>query len=217
VAPLNLTRKTRVDATKLLAIKDRAWSNATVVPTQQWKCGYCNREVGSSTGFQVQSPAGPNFFIRLCGNCNGPTFFTPEGEYSPAAKPGNTVEHVPDDLAGLFNEARASASAGAYTAAVLTCRKILMHVAVSQGSKANQGFFDYITYLASKGYVPPNGTVWVDYIRTRSNEANHEIVLMTQADALALINFVEMLLRFIYELPRLAPVPPVAQAAPPST
>ena len=56
--------------------------------------------------------------------------------------------------------------------------------------------------------MPPNGKVWVDYIRQRGNEANHEIALMTQQDAEALITFVEMLLRFIYEFPGMVPTPP---------
>ena len=165
-------------------------------------------------GFQIQGAGSSLFYLRLCGNCNGPTFFTPEGDYSPGSLPGNPVEHVPDELAPLKHEARASAAAGAYTAAVLTCRKMLMHIAAQQGAKPNQSFIDYVTYLADKGYVPPNGKVWVDYIRQRSNEANHEILLMTREDAIALINFVEMLLRFIYELPNLAPTPPAAPATP---
>jgi Domain of unknown function (DUF4145) len=206
-----------MDAAKLAGIKDRPWSNATPQPSQQWKCGYCNHDVGSNTGYAVQAPgSGLIFYIRFCGNCNGPTFFTPEGDYSPGVLPGSPVQHVPDELAPLFAEARASAAAGAYTSAVLTCRKMLMHIAVLQGAKAGQSFFDYVTYLAKEGYVPPNGKVWVDYIRLRSNEANHEIVLMTKEDALALVTFVEMLLRFIYELPNLAPAAPgdSAPAAP---
>src|ERR1700736_5901256 len=177
---VDLTAEHLMDVTKLLAIKDRPWNSATVLPAQQWKCGYCNREVGSSTGFSVQSSGGPSFYIRLCGNCNGPTFFTPEGDYMPGALPGHPVQHAPPELAPLFNEARTSAAAGAYTPAVLTCRKMLMHIAVALGAKANQNFFDHVTYLAEKGYVPPNGTVWVDYIRIRSTEANHEIVLMAK-------------------------------------
>lgn len=202
-----------MDAVKLAGLKDRPWPGATVQPAQHWKCGYCNREVGSSTGYCVQMPNGPSFYIRICGNCNGPTFFAADGDYSPGALPGNPIEHVPAELAPLFQEARASAAAGAHTSAVLTCRKMLMHIAVLQGAKAGQSFFEYITYLAKEGYVPPNGTVWVDYIRRRSNEANHEIVLMTKEDAIALIAFVEMLLRFIYELPNLAPAAPGAPPA----
>ena len=49
------------------------------------------------------------------------------------------------------------------------------------------------------------GEDWVDYVRRRSNEANHEIVIMTDTDSMALINCVEMLLRLIYEFPRKVP------------
>jgi hypothetical protein len=44
-----------------------------------------------------------------------------------------------------------------------------MHIGVEQG--------------AAKGYVPPNGKAWVDVIRTKGNEANHQIQLMNAGDA----------------------------------
>ena len=47
--------------------------------------------------------------------------------------------------------------------------------------------------------------VGFDYIRTRANEANHEIQLMNAEDAQALITFVEMLLKFIYQFPNMVP------------
>jgi hypothetical protein len=89
-----------------------------------------------------------------------------------------------------------------------------MHIAVDKGAKANQAFLDYINYLADKGYIPPDGRVWVDYIRQRSNEANHEIVLMSREDAVGLVSLTEMLLRLIYELPNLAPATQIQLPAP---
>jgi hypothetical protein len=112
---------------------------------------------------------------------------------------------VPDTLNQLYQEARDSAAAGAYTGAVLLCRKMLMNIAVNQGAQENQSFQEYVKYLAGNNYIPPHGQGWVDYIRTRGNEATHEIALMTEQDAIALITFVEMLLRFIYEFPSMVP------------
>jgi hypothetical protein len=83
-----------------------------------------------------------------------------------------------------------------------------MHIAVDAGAPENQSFLDYVNALAAKGFIPPQGKDWVDYIRTRGNEANHEILLMGQDDSKALVSFVEMLLRFIYELPKLVPATP---------
>jgi hypothetical protein len=84
---------------------------------------------------------------------------------------------------------------------------MLMSIAVAQGDTADKGkpFAKYVDFLSDKGFVPPNGKVWVDYIRQRANEANHEIALMGENDAIALIAFVEMLLRFIYEFPNMVP------------
>jgi hypothetical protein len=126
--------------------------------------------------------------------------------------PGNPVKHVPQELDSLFIEAREATAASAYTAAVMACRKMLMHIAVEKKAKEGLTFLDYVDYLATNGYVPPDGKVWVDYIRKRGNEANHQIVLMNREDAVALIGFVEILLRFIYELPKM--VPPIDAPAP---
>jgi hypothetical protein len=93
----------------------------------------------------------------------------------------------------------------AYTAAVLACRKILMHIAVEKQAQENQSFVVYVEYLAGKHYVPPGGEGWVDHIRKKGNEANHEIKLMSKADAEELITFVEMLLKLIYEFPARVP------------
>lgn len=82
-----------------------------------------------------------------------------------------------------------------------------MHIAVAQGAKEGESFLGYVTYLADKGFVPPNGRGWVDHIRAKGNEANHEIKLMTPEDSAELVGFVEMLLKFIYEFPNRIPKP----------
>jgi hypothetical protein len=82
-----------------------------------------------------------------------------------------------------------------------------MNIAVSNGAKEGLKFIEYVQYLADKGYVPPNGKTWVDHIRTKGNEATHEIALMDKAAAEDLIAFTEMLLKFIYEFPSRVPTP----------
>jgi hypothetical protein len=146
-------------------------------------------------------------WIRICPDCKGPTLFTRSGQRSPGTAPGKEVADVPEDVARLYKEARVSAGAGAHTASVLACRKILMHVAVAEGAKPGEDFIKYVEYLESKNYLPPKGKLWVDYIRKRGNKANHEIELMEEQDSIALITFVEMLLRFIYEFPNMVPQP----------
>jgi hypothetical protein len=88
-----------------------------------------------------------------------------------------------------------------FTSAVLTCRKLLMHIAVEKGAPIGKSFLDYVEYLADKHYVPPDGMGWVDQIRKKGNEANHEIKIMSRDDAEELIEFSEMLLKIVYEFP----------------
>jgi len=125
------------------------------------------------------------------------------------APAGYDVKDLPKDIEGLYNEARVSASSGAPTASVLSLRKLLMNIAVNKGAPVNGTFQNYVDYLASKGYVPPDGKGWVDHIRNKGNDANHEIALMSPSDAHELIDFAGMLLRFIYEYPSRVPKKPV--------
>ena len=82
-----------------------------------------------------------------------------------------------------------------------------MNIAVSHGAKPGETFLSYVEYLATAGYVPPNGKGWVDYIRKKGNEATHEIALMSAEDATRLVAFSEMLLKFIFEFPATIPAP----------
>lgn len=144
--------------------------------------------------------------MHPCPNCEQPNVFILKVQV-PTWPPGADVQNLPKDIEALYKEARKCVGAGADTSAVLACRKLLMNIAVAQGTKEGQRFIDYVNYLAEKGYVPPNGKGWVDHIRSKGNEANHEIKLMTAADAEELIVFLEMLLKFIYEFPNRVPKP----------
>ena len=80
-----------------------------------------------------------------------------------------------------------------------------MNIAVAEGAPEGKRFIEYVEYLDQKGFVPPKGKGWVDYIRQKGNEATHEIALMTADDARGLVEFVEKLLRDIYDFPARVP------------
>jgi hypothetical protein len=120
----------------------------------------------------------------------------------PSPKFGNPVGGIPDNLvAMLYDEARSCMGVGAFTASILCCRKLLMNVAVSIGAKEGLSFISYVKFLSDGGYVPPGSDVWLDHIRDKGNEANHKIEISNKVDAEELLNFTEMLLRFVFELP----------------
>ena len=181
------------------------WQGLGNISSKEYKCGYCDNLVASNKGYYADQP---NYFIYVCPHCHGPSYFPPGGIQIPGVAPGNDVGHLPNDVDSLYREARNCVAASAYTAAVLTCRKLLMNIAVAQDAKAGKSFLFYVDYLAEEGYVPPNGRGWVDHIRRKGNEANHEIILMSKEDAEELISFAEMLMKFIYEFPAKVPAQP---------
>jgi hypothetical protein len=183
------------------------WQNEIPITPRVYICGYCGAKVGPDKGLFTSSHPRIQLFLYFCSYCGQPTYFDDQGRQFPGVRFGNEVTHLPAPIEQLYGEARGAMSSQAYTPAVLACRKILMNVAVSLGAKAGDSLVSYVQFLADKGYVPPNGKHWVDHIRTKSNEANHEITLMSKDEAEKLITFVEMMLKFIYELPNVVPVP----------
>jgi hypothetical protein len=180
------------------------WASITNIPSQQFTCGHCGREIASEHGWVGLSTydSKPQGYVAVFHFCQRPTFLDDRGRQFPSAAPGGPVEGVTDtNVSALYDEARRASSAGSFTAAVLCCRKLLMHIAVSKGAKANQTFVQYVEYLADKSYIPPDAKSWVDHIRTKSNEANHEIVILSIDDAVELVSFSEMLLKVIFEFP----------------
>lgn len=177
------------------------WWNAESLPPRTYICGFCDDKVSANTGFSTLSFTSETHKIYLCPSCKSPTLFGGSELQYPKPMPGTVVEGLPADIAKLYAEVRQAAGAGASTPSVLACRKLLMHLAVGFGAEAGERFVHYIDYLVSEGYVAPNSRSWVDFIRTKSNEANHEIVLMEAEDATMLLTFVEMMMRSIYEMP----------------
>lgn len=185
------------------------WHQTRALPSKRFICGFCNTTVASVTGYKLgHQPDGSGPFaggVYICPNCGGPVFLDMQGIQHPAPVLGNPVENVPKELHDLYEEARRCTGQNCFTASVLLCRKLLMHIAVEKAAAAGLKFIQYVEFLSDKGYVPPNGKDWVDHIRKKGNEATHEIVLMSEDDAKDLLVFSEMLLRFNYEFPNRIP------------
>jgi hypothetical protein len=176
----------------------KEWVNVGTFQSRSFTCGHCGKDVSANKGFYRTQPKQKIF---ICHHCGQPTFFS-DSEQVPGATYGKSVGGIDDTgVSGIYEEARKAVGSGSATAAVLCCRKLLMHVAVSKGAKEGETFASYVEFLATKNYVPPDAKEWVDHIRKIGNEANHEIKLMTPADAKELIDFCEMLLKVIYEFP----------------
>jgi hypothetical protein len=186
-----------------------SWQHAANLTSREYHCGYCSNPLASNVGYwrglHNDGSGNPNQFIYICHHCRSPTYFDDKNQQTPGIRFGADVKGIDEaTVETLYNEARDCFSKNSFTAVVLCCRKLLMHIAVAKGADAGKNFIEYVEYLSSKGYIPPDAKSWVDHIRTKGNEANHEIVIMSEEEAKDLIAFVEMLLKLIYEFPAAA-------------
>lgn len=177
------------------------WVQPRDVTKRNFTCGYCGKDVGPSKGYITSDGANQIF---ICPKCDQPTFIDAYKNQTPYPRIGNNIEGISDTgVKALYQEARDCTSAGAFTGAVMVCRKILMNLAVQHSAKENENFVFYVNFLANGGFIPPKGKEWVDAIRKLGNEATHEIALMTEKDAQLILRFTEALLRFNYEIPHI--------------
>lgn len=176
------------------------WVSPQTIEPTKFICGYCNHKVGAHLGYKQNG----GYRVAICPNCERPSFIYNDVQV-PDASPGMEINNLPDKISKLYKEARNSVSIGAHTGAVLLCRKLLMNIAVELGARENKGFLFYVEYLEEENYIPKSGKVWVDHIRNKGNEANHDIIVMSKNDSIELIQFMEMLLKIIYEFPMAVP------------
>jgi ribosomal protein S14 len=206
----------------LLALKGEfmpiyGWESLEALTQKSYKCSYCNNLVSSVKGyrfFEQQSPErGKQYIgtIYICPHCYMPTSFI-RGFRVPEQLIGNEVKHLPKEVEDVYNEARRCYTVNAYTGSIMLCRKLLMNIAVHKGAAPNQSFASYVDYLCDKGFVSGDNKVWADLVRNKGNDANHEIPKMIPTDAEELIDFLELVLKSIYEFPEKArlrtPKPP---------
>jgi len=182
-----------------------AWNKAEYIGSHKFICGYCGQSVATERGWHGHINGHPRVRIDICHHCAHPTFFDTDGQQYPGVSFGESVKNVSDvSLNQIYEEARKAMSASCYTAAVLCCRKLLMHLAVAKGAAAGDTFKSYVEFLADGNHVPAACKTWVEQIRDAGNEANHEIVMMKRGDAEELISFCHMLLKITYEFPAVA-------------
>lgn len=188
------------------SMEPHGWHSPQALQVKAYTCGHCGNKVSSDRGlclsFHKDGSGVQVGGVFICPNCKCSTFFTPDGDQIPGPIVGSPIKHVPENVNVLYDEARKTLSNNCNTACVMICRKILMNIAVAEGAADNLKFIEYVEYLSTQGYIPPNGKEWVNYIRKRGNEANHEIVIMAKSDANKLLHFIEMLLKFVYEFPQ---------------
>ena len=179
-------------------------------------CGHCGRMVSAAvvayTYVYEQSTYIPTARWIRCTSCGAGSFVSHDGDVYPGPSVGRDVDGLPDNVQVAYDEARRCAQVNAFTACEMTCRKILMHIAVDKGAAATGlSFKGYVDYLEDNHHVTPAMKPWVDVIRKHGNIAVHDLPHVDRERALGTLTFTEHLLRNVYEMEHLA-----ARFAPPT-
>jgi hypothetical protein len=138
----------------------------------------------------------------------------------PIAPAGRAVKNLPGDVEQAWQEAGVAHSAGAYTAAEMMCRKILMHLAVDRANaKAGDPFTSYIDALDKAGFITAGLKPVIDQVRSRGNVANHKLPASSEQESMVTLTITGHLLEAVYELPAMTPAPsaPTSTAPSPAT
>lgn len=188
----------------------QGWNNVEELSSRVYTCYNCGHNISSNEGYRYFVDTGLEFSnlecisnIYICHNCNSPTYFDGDGNQYPGAKYGNEVQYLPEEVKTVYDEARNCFSVNAFTSSVLCCRKLLMNISCTVGASEGLRFVQYVDYLDNKGYIPPNGKKWVSKIKKLGNDGTHKIENRSEEDAILAIQFTSMLLKFIYEFPKL--------------
>ena len=183
---------------------DWDWHDLSKGKSIEYTCAYCGREVAVSNGWisiRKIERTERSRYIRICHHCSHATYFDDSRQQYPAPSFGEPIQKIVDDVGRLYDEARRAFSVNSFTAVVLCCRVLLMHIAVDHEAETGKTFAYYVDYLRDNNIVPQRAKAWVDSIRGVGNIANHKIILIDKDKAESTLRFTEMLLKLAYEYP----------------
>ncbi|TWG53823.1 DUF4145 domain-containing protein [Aminobacter sp. J44] len=112
-------------------------------------------------------------------------------------------KHWPDDVGRYWVQAKRSIEVSNYDAAALMARSAVQLVLRYQNA-SGKNLFQEIEDLGARGLLPPVMIEWAHEVRELGNDNAHPIPGAsgtTSADAQAVVEYLRMLLKVIYDLP----------------
>jgi len=133
------------------------------------------------------------------------------GRISPAVMPLDIPGGLAADDLASWVEVRSCLSVGAFTAAVMMCRKLLFHMAVTHGLPQKNArdkapsFAEALDHLQSEEVITKMMRPWADKVKDVGNSANHELPAIVKEQAMDVAQFTRGLLYLAYTLPSMVP------------
>ncbi|MEZ7511159.1 DUF4145 domain-containing protein [Bacillus pumilus] len=179
------------------------WADSHDVEKEKYTCGYCNSLAAPTYGYltheYIESERKSGSKILICPNCRNPTHINGIGQQFPPISIIKGIRQLPENIQDLYKEVCDSFSVNAFTGASILARKMIMNIAIEKGDKKDKSFIQYVEFLVNEGIVPKSAEKWLDAVRLNGNIAAHNIEKSTKEETQKLIDFLEMLLRIVYE------------------
>lgn len=207
------------DATRALD-----WAQTSELTGQQrtrYTCGFCSSMSAPNRAYLGPSQIDGNAmaWIYICSFCGQPTYRDLDGKMTPQPSYGRDIPKIRNEDAGkLYREAQNCYQVGAFTAAVLVCRKLLLNVtnavkleradeieaAGKDATREREPFSEFapcITWLSHNDYIPRRMINAFREIPRIGGDATHTMPLMEVKEAELLINRSYDLLMMVYVHP----------------
>lgn len=180
------------------------WEDTVAIEGESFDCGYCNSLTAPAHGYVTKGYNINDFFlgarILICPNCKNPTFIDEFNTQFPSANNiMSNIKYLPDEVQELYKEVCDSFSVHAYTGASILARKMIMNIAIEKEAKEDKKFAYYVEFLVENAVVPKSAEKWLNTIRKNGNEAAHKTQKSSMEETEKIINFLEILLRSVYE------------------
>lgn len=149
--------------------------------------------------------------LAACGNCDRPVMATFGGNNAtrdflrhperldPSSEPV-VPNHTKNSVARRYREALANMSSGSRESAVIMFRKTLQ-LALRDGPKDRRSLVDQIRAAAKAGTISKELAASADVVRLGGNVAAHEDTIFYHDEVIALKDFTEMVLMYLFTLP----------------
>jgi hypothetical protein len=190
----------------LITIRE-ASSTLSQSEPDSWFAAHCDSCNSGQMGVVAQTNNHATYWLR-CPICRN-AYVWNGNVLSPSIKPLSIPQGIPPLELSVWKEIRECLSVGASTAAVMLCRKLLLHIAITHGldpktdKYQSPTFYAAVEHLQASGLITPKMRKWVDRIKDVGNEANHELMPISLELAMDVSIFTEQLLRLTFEMDEL--------------
>lgn len=124
------------------------------------------------------------------------------GEQWPTAPSGDAPEDTPSNVARFFEQGTSSLESSNFDAAGMMFRKTLEAATkILDADLAGKTLVKRVDALTSSGRLTEDMAKWAHEVRLGGNDAAHEEEPFSMEEALALKNFTENFLRYVFTLP----------------